>query len=207
MSSEDERRKQVEQRLWDEWWVNRFRRSKWKIPIIVTIIAIIVVASSLFVVLPGTYGNNFVSVKWDIGAYLGYSAQPPYNMYVMLPSGIGTSGNCNYVAPRNCYISNSYFMAVRVHSNEFEMVFLVYDSPVNDPADIESNRDHLVWGGYQTPNTLGVFTFEEPDGYPSRYAGKYDYYVMRWKLNNYTYLVPYGHMKWSTGSIVARIIM
>ena len=139
VASEEEKWKEIN----ENWWLRHFLRSKWKIPIIAMLIAIIFLSLLFFEILPGTYGNHFVSVKWEITGYLNLYGEQMMN--VTLPGGLNVS--CGYVAPWTVEVSNSYFMPVRIHGNEFAQVFLVYDQIVSNPRDVESNRQHLVWGG------------------------------------------------------------
>jgi len=177
----------------DEFWTTKFMRSKWKVPVVVTLVAVIALVVIVFHVLPGTYGNNYVSIRWEIGVYGAYDTNGPFTMNVTLPSGVGPdsnySGPCNYIAPTRIDLFNSYFMPVHMHGNEFTDVYLVYNHTVSNPGDVEANKDYLVWGAYFTYGSFTV-SFEN--------KSIYDYYVARRTLSNYTYTIPDGHSAYST---------
>ena len=194
VSSEEEKWKEIN----ENWWLRRFLRSKWKVPIIAMLIATIFLSLLFFEILPGTYGDYFVSITWEVGAELGYSGQGPFTMHVIMPDG--WNGDVVLIAPHTCDVYNRYFMPVRIHNNEFKEIFLVYDSPVNNPADVKSNREHLIWGAFYTVDSAFPFSFEYncTDRYRDG-VSNYDYYVSRMELKNYTYVISYHHMRWAPG--------
>lgn len=175
-----------------EFWTDVLMRHKREAAIVVaTLIAIILVAVFLFDVLPGAYGNNYVSIMWEIGVYGHYDTNGPFTMNVSVPAGVGRdspySGPCNYISPTVIYVFNSYFIPVRIHGNEFEDLYLIYNHTVSDPGDVEANKRYLVWGAYFTYSSP-IVSFEDKSAY--------GYYVARRTLSNYTQTVVPGCSKY-----------
>jgi len=177
-ASEEEKWREIN----ENWWLRRFLRSKWKIPIIAILIAIIILSLLSFEILPETYGNHFISVKW-----FGSPVQQ-YKLTMNVSMLNWTNTPCSYFAVAYVEIYNRYFIPVYIHGNEFREVILVYNRTVNNPQDIEVNRRYLVWGAYwvNSPHSLEDKT-------------AYEYYATHSSLNNYTVSIPPGYSKWGSG--------
>lgn len=165
----------------DEFWTTKFMRSRWKIPVVVSVASVIMASLVVGYMIPQVFGANFVSCSFEL-----YGTANPFGHWgwvVIWPDGRTVRLGCVGV---RYYWNNSYFMPVQLHYNGFDFVMLVYNRTVNNPTDVIANREFLVWGAFFASG-FSFFT----SGLPCPLEGSYfDFYASRRNLSNYTVTMP-----------------
>jgi len=156
----------------------KFNNRKWKIPIIIVSAVIVTILISSLAVLPLAFGGRFISPSFELDYYVGDRMEVVY-----------INGSVVRVRMISFMVSvtNSYFRPVWVHYNGFEIVLLIYNRTVTEPADVVRNKDFLVWGAFWSEPFQWIRTFDmNIIGAPTAY----EYYVARKDLSNYTMEIP-----------------
>ena len=150
----------------------RFDYGKWKLPLIVLVIATTAFVA-LFVVIPYAFSDRFVACSCELAFITGPGHPKTEVVYLD-----GSLVRVMFVYPQYM-VTNNYFTPLHLCYNGFENVMLVYDRAVDDPADIVANADWLVGGGFHSGQYDWAYQSLES-------ATSYDYYITRRTLCNYT---------------------
>jgi len=157
---------------------NRWFAGRRKVVIALVVLALSVSLITVLLIIPVVFGESFVSHSFELYYAVG-PGHPDWKVVYVNGSTIGIV--CLGIKVKG---TNNYFLPVHIKYNGFAHVMLVYNRSVENPADVELNRDFLIWGGF-----LGV----------SWYAGEFDddlayaYYVSRKDLTNYTTIISQGY--------------
>ena len=160
-----------------------------KLKILIALISAIIIAVliSLLAVVPLEFGNRYISPSLELIYYVrGESMEVVY-----INGSVVRVGNIGFTAS----LTNSYFRPVYVHYNGFEVVLLIYNRSVTEPADIVGNKDFLVWGFFWSEDLPGwypILTFDKKTAY--------EYYVGRKDLSNFTMEIPVAGLSYPIGS-------
>jgi hypothetical protein len=155
----------------------QFDYRRWKIPILVSVVLIVLMLVSLLVIVPLVFPERFVSCSFEL-QFISGPGHPGMEV-VYLNGGIVL---VMFVYPRY-RVTNSYFTPVHIRYNGFEDAILIYNHTVDDPADIAENENWLVWGGFHSSQYSWSYqSFEN--------KASYEYYTTRRNLSNYTKKVP-----------------
>ena len=153
----------------------KFNYRKWGILVsVLTIIAVMLI--SLFVVVPFTFGDRYVSTSVDLDFLLGPGDPPVEVVY--------TNGSLIRVCffGFNVNVTNSYFAPAYIRYNGLDLIILVYNRTVVNPEDVEGNKPFLVWGAF----------YAEPFSFGTDLCDSYDYYADHKDLSNFTRRIPVG---------------
>lgn len=180
----------------------KFNYRKWKIPIIIASVAIIVSLIFLLVwvyyivpyyIVPSEHGDQFVSFSPKL-VYVAGPGNPTIEVVYINGSVVPVAWIGLHVN-----VTNSYFVPVEVSYNGFEFVWLIYNQTVTDPTDVVGNNDYLVWGafyaGYYVIGAVPMFGFYGDPGCWSNttgYESAYDYYAAHKDQSNYTKTIAVG---------------
>lgn len=153
-----------------------------------TALVIVSTLSSLvyfFWYVPHVYGRRFVAVSFAPQFYTGPGTPHLHLNYQ------GAALDVMLISIE-LNITNSYFQPVYINYDGFDVVWLVYNRTVSDPADVVSNRHSLVWGAYDylghtsIPDPArGVYDFSE-DGF--------EFYAANRELSNFQIDIPTGNL-------------
>lgn len=156
------------------------KKTKRKWIILIAVIAVAVVVTSLFIVIPFAFSERFVSISFEPYFYVG-PGHPTLEVIYFNGSIIPIT-----IMGVKINITNSYFLPVQIMYNGFDYVMLIYNHTVADPADVAKNKDHLVWGAFDACHPV-------PWSWSSTRrlsdSESYNYYVSRKDLLNYTRVI------------------
>lgn len=165
---------------------------KWKIPIFIVTIALVVSLIFLLVVVPTVFGEGFVSLSHE----LEYVVSPD------LPAYMEVKSNGSVIGVREIglwiYVTNSYIVSVEVGYNGFDFVWFIYNQTVTDPEDVLGNLDYLVGGAFRAAYDIDGYSwygFSMGGDYWEQKIGAktgYEYYAIHKGRSNFTKTIPVG---------------
>lgn len=140
---------------------------------------IVGVLGSLLVIVPLAFGDRLVSSSFELHYPSGNKMDVVY-----------VNGSVAHISMVSFMVSgvNSYFLPVYVHYNGFEVILLIYNRTVAEPADVAKNKEFLMWGAFWSKHSQmsPVLSFGENVNAHTAY----EYYVARRDLSNYTKQIP-----------------
>jgi hypothetical protein len=164
----------------DEEFAKKFRHLRLDILIIAVSLVVVLLFSLLVVVIPLTFGDQFVSPSFEVLKFAGNRMDV-----------VSVNGSVVHISMASFMVSavNNYFLPVYVHYNGFEVVILIYNRSIAEPADVVANKDFLVGGVFLSDHLPGwypISTFDDNIGASTAY----EYYIARKDLSNYTREIP-----------------